>query len=444
MKKRKWWVILIKIVAFTVLACLLIDTMGKLVYPKNGRSYRIMKQQRESDAPDTMLLGTSVTYRGFVPLYYDALTGEDCLNLSTPAQTMPESRALLENTLAMGKAPKRLFLFMNIARLVRNNVSDYSYQVIENLPMGIPKIRLLLSSFRISQWPEALLKAYRARENFDLKKMRSISKRTGVPDVDPTGVPEELQQYLGKLYSSWEADAQDPDYVNLGTYDHFSVGEILPVNQRALDTIVSLCKQNGIKLILFSQPRLPHNAFASESWDDFNRYVTEYAEQNGIAYWNLMYLKDEVLHTSTEMFADGYHPNSTLAFPLTAVIAEMENKDKAGTLDLKDYLMDSYADYAALHADDFAPILMERDEFNARVDRYFPLRVTPAGDKTWEFRVSYGKTENGAYTVLSDWFSGDEADLSAVPRGNWYIMVESRDAARPGKIVYKKYQYTFK
>mgnify|MGYP002857658717 CR=1 FL=1 len=101
---------------------------------------------------------------------------------------------------------------------------------------------------------------------------------------------------------------------------------IVPENEKSqipegsviwLDRIVQLCYENGIELILYTAPY----AAGSDDQKVFNA-LSDYAEEKGLRYYNLMHRMDEIgIDVSTDFFDPG-HLNYSGQEKLTRYLAE--------------------------------------------------------------------------------------------------------------------------
>lgn len=82
-----------------------------------------------------------------------------------------------------------------------------------------------------------------------------------------------------------------------------------------LDRMAVLCKDKGIELILI---KAPTNAVAYHWYDEWDAQITDYAAENGLAYYNFIPQADEIgLDMSTDTYDAGVHLNVYGAEKLT-------------------------------------------------------------------------------------------------------------------------------
>ena len=74
-----------------------------------------------------------------------------------------------------------------------------------------------------------------------------------------------------------------------------------------LDKMRTLCEENGIELILI---KAPTNNWKYHWYDDWDAQIREYADRNGLSYYNFIGLLEEIgLDYSTDTYDAGIHLN---------------------------------------------------------------------------------------------------------------------------------------
>lgn len=86
-----------------------------------------------------------------------------------------------------------------------------------------------------------------------------------------------------------------------------------------LDRITTLCKENGIQLVLIKAPSL------YPSWyDEWDRQIAEYAEDNGLLYLNFLNLAEETgVDFQTDTYDGGLHMNLSGAEKLSVYFGQI-------------------------------------------------------------------------------------------------------------------------
>lgn len=424
MQNSKAWVIPVKIIAFLLVCVLMAEGLGALVYPKTGETTpKMVEYEHRTDSPDILMLGTSAMYHAIVPLLLEDITGQDCADLCTPAQTMLSSYTLLVESIDQGKIPDAILLYTNIRRFCRERGSNYDYQVMANLPFGYNKLRMLVNGFELEDWPEAMLKAVRGRENFNLKKINANLHADYVMKSSTDGAPEEYLPYLGEGYG-YETDAQIPDAVILDSYDEFYLDA---VDTTYFDRIVDLCNKHDIDLIMMCVPRLPASIIYSEDYDGFHQYMQQISEVSNIQFWDLTYIRPEYMEVSAEHFRDCYHGNSSFAFPFTKILGTMLNEHFSGTLDLDQYLYDDYETYLQLHKGVNGLFLKDKLYNTSTLKNYLNVDAALGADTVMEIRVSVAPKDSEDFTLFMDWSETNRVVFgNDLAPGKYQVKIEAR------------------
>ncbi len=115
-------------------------------------------------------------------------------------------------------------------------------------------------------------------ESYYLKNIRFHTRWSDLTEYD--FVSDETQYSELKGFSPIETYGTGPYPTFEGTGNTESRQEIPEVMRTYMDRTVKLCKDEGIELILISQPNNPMN-------DAYNNTLTEYAEENDLDYYNM-------------------------------------------------------------------------------------------------------------------------------------------------------------
>ncbi len=115
-----------------------------------------------------------------------------------------------------------------------------------------------------------------------------------------------------------------------------------------LDRMAALCRENGIELVLI---KAPTNNWRYHWFDEWDAEITAYAEENGLAYYNLIPKADEMgLDMQTDSYDGGVHLNVFGAEKLTRyfgriladVHAAPDRRDDAALADVWQARVEAY------------------------------------------------------------------------------------------------------
>lgn len=417
--------LLIKAVVFVAIFILLEEGLAFLVFPRDSLSKTTINELHQHNDLDLLFVGTSSTYHSNIPLLVDEVAGVKSFNVTTPAQSFMASYYLLKEALKQNKI-SCVVLYVNAGRFVSNRIDDVrQFQAIENMGWSFDKLEFLIRGFTIDKYPDALLKSYRARENMRPGFIINNLTYTGV--LDPKDYPAEIFSYLGKGYA-YLGTAQKPGEVVKGTSTKYDAKKIRPENMEYLNRIISLCKESNIDLIFLSRPKVAANVIGDGNYGEFHDYVQKLADENSVPFWDLTYIRQDVLKMDDTMFADGQHTNYTLAMPLSRLLGKMLKEYEAGTLNVSDYLFDSYDEYLQIN-NRITGVYTGSVSQNRMLQAYAAIG---AGIEP-EFRFLLSSSRNGEYKVIQDWSTKDKVDLNGQPRRKCWLMVEARRAGSNGE-----------
>lgn len=180
-----------------------------------------------------------------------------------------------------------------------------------SLTEGEDKLSYLLPILRFhSRWSELDANDFR----YALKKKPTVSAAGYVPRIDVKGT-----DFFPKGQELADYNFSEKCY-------------------EYLDKMVKLCRDNDIELIFIKAPSI------SPYWyDEWEIQVTEYAEKNGIPYYNFLKMQDKTgIDYMTDTYDAGLHLNHAGAQKLTSVLGELLSDD----LDLTDHRGDPQFDGA--------------------------------------------------------------------------------------------------
>jgi hypothetical protein len=245
--------------------------------------------------------------------------------------------------------------------------------------------------------------------------------------IDPADYPDEIFPYMGKGYM-YEDGQQIPGENVIGAISRFDIKNVKTKNIEYLNKIIALCKERNIDLIFLARPRLAANIIVDGSYGEFHDYVQKLADKNNVPFWDLVYLRPEVLKIEDSMFMDGYHANYTLAFPLSQLVGKMLKEHMAGNFNKQAYLFDTYDEYLRINNRIAAVYAGELSK-----SKVISANAVTGADVKVEFRFLLSVKKNGEYTVIQDWSTDNQVDLSKERKRKYWLMVEARQTGTVGE-----------
>ena len=99
-----------------------------------------------------------------------------------------------------------------------------------------------------------------------------------------------------------------------------------------LARITEFCRQEGIRLVLFTAPLPSAYVANTENYQAYVDAVRAYAAENGLTYWDFSLYRSQgdMKHMGAGEYSDAHHLNGTGAEIFTAELCEVIARDAAG------------------------------------------------------------------------------------------------------------------
>lgn len=308
-------VCLILICSIVLLSCNFLFTTykGKYTYKMINEMYQ------SSENIDVLFLGSSHAYKSIDPNLADGILEKNTFNCGSSVQGMNTSYHLLKEVIEYHDL-EAVFLDTNPAvSLVRNSESSVFY-VSDYMKQNKNKYELLKSG-----GSDTVFNGYVSfRRNF--KNINWISNIKSRFDAlkDYSSVTSATEEYRGDGFVFVNGTYKiTQEMIDKAASDDFSAD--VPVGddyQEYLEKIVQLCKEKGIKLVLIEHPM--SNVFLDNciAYDNYANYISHFAQNNEIEYWNFNYYKDGTGIVQKD-YADNTHLNGNGAEKYTKVLSNV-------------------------------------------------------------------------------------------------------------------------
>lgn len=346
------WKLPVKIVCFGLLLALLLaglNVMSASPYSSNNSRW-MMRDLYEQERIDAAFLGSSVVYRSCNPEVFSEVLGFSCFNLASSRQRMQDSYYLLRETMRLYQ-PKYVFygasykIFFN--EPMKNQIN--SHLIFDYMKPSLVKAEYLVDVFTADNYLTALLQSNRLRGSFTLENVAAhladwkYYYETGYDTKE--GDPH---RYMGKGFIT-SPRALTPGEVKIEPMRFDADAPQDPTAMEYLGKILDLCNQNGAELILFTTPMLPASMIEMGRYEDFNRLLSGFAQENGLLFMDFNYILPEHITYTDEMFNDNVHINDKLHDIFSRFMGGLLNEYFAeGSLDMDAYF---YPDFDAFYQD---------------------------------------------------------------------------------------------
>ena len=227
----------------------------------------------EKDSIDVLFLGSSVVVNAFIPQEIYNEYGIRSYNLGSEQQSIYLSYYWLKEALRFQK-PKAVVLDLKYIRDIHpnnviNTVEPLARKCLDPMKWSSVKFEAV---HNLCQLNESL-----SELSFYLTNIRFHSRWSEIQEFDIND--EMVKSYYLKGFGPMTSNGP-ASYTTYEQKDKSVKTEFVPLMQNYLDRITELCKENDIRLILIDLPGNYMN-------DAVNNTHTDYAEKNGIEYYNL-------------------------------------------------------------------------------------------------------------------------------------------------------------
>ena len=281
---------------------------------------------------DLLICGASHAYRDFDPAVIDPILGTSGYNLSGALMTMGGRYELLTEELARNPV-KTLVLELSCNTLTRDRETDGiegDLYVMARLSGFFHRARYFFEGFRVSEYPDVYYKFVSEGIDaaLDLLRGRKADHSARSRGYMPTGpaVTELETNYAAILHSRRLIETPDPG------------------NLEYLDRILTLCREQGIEVILVTTPLSDAYLCQCVNLQFFRDWYAELAAKWDLAYYDFNLLKDKsALFPDRSCFFDELHLNDEGAEKYSEYFARLLLRARAGE-DLSDLFYPSYSE----------------------------------------------------------------------------------------------------
>lgn len=268
----------------------------------------------QSENIDVLFLGSSHCYRSLDTNITDSIFEMNTFNAGTSSQSWDGSYALLveagkHNTL------KKVYLEMyyEMAGDIYSERTQMTktYIISDYMRPGINKMKYLINAGNSDQWINGFIPARREWYRlFDFTYLEGVHKRKSQKCYKDFSYiqPSEEEYYAGKGYVA-NTNCVGDSLFNSDTHFESAKRSFSEDDIKSLEKIVSYCKKKGIELVLFSAPMPDFRLLDSGDYDEYIDYVTQFAKEHKIRYYDFNLCKDPYFSYDIEMFKDTDHLN---------------------------------------------------------------------------------------------------------------------------------------
>lgn len=269
---------------------------------------------------DTLFVGASHGLRAFDPACYDAVNGTNSYNLCNPMMTMQGRYFLLQQELQRNPV-RTVIMELSYNAMSRTDEIDGTkegdWYLMGRLENTQQRFQYLREAFTLDEIPALYCDAM-------TRGLTCISMDLGIQKSMPHASERTRRGYL----PASGADQSEPLETVVANYHRFTLSRAVEEeNERYLQAIADLCRQQGIELILVVTPVTTRAATEYYGVQYVSNYYADFASQNGLRFYDCNLLQDKVERFPDETaFMDDTHLSETGAAQFSRLLAELGQK----------------------------------------------------------------------------------------------------------------------
>lgn len=336
--KKKKALVLIGFALFFCLGNFLMNLA--LVEPSYmGVHYRIL----EEEGPfDLITIGTSHGQSGIVPAKVEQESGLKMMNLCVAGEYLQDSYYVLRHALKYQK-PKAIYYELDFTYWL----TEPNYQsntILREMPWSFNKLQYFFAQmghqdFRAVFFPwmytRDVLKNMPVLKNYVYLKIQKEYR-----EKKPEGLYEKGCYDHGYIMGCTVPNEKKEAYCpRQWETDKTKMAEHIQGMRDYLEKIIALCRENGIEFTIFVTP-IPEETFQKdlENQKAVDTYMKDMAAEYGVPYYNLNYLKKDLLPLAGSEFQDWEGHLGGLAPKFSQIFGKMIREQQNGTFRESDYL----------------------------------------------------------------------------------------------------------
>lgn len=434
-----------RVIAFIVLTAMVIGifwSVGEVLSPLSFQVYfdRDMDEiKQKNQTVDMMFVGASRVYMSFVPSVFEEKLNQDCVIVAGTAEQPVCGTYYLTKDYVEKYHPKHVVIGVTWNMLLDEPVAHGKAIVYDRLSL---KNKILFAQECFREDKLLMLKAVRYKGNiYNLPAITDEKKRAKANGYLKYNSSDEYYSDKGFVYTYHFFDEGNIPIYDTGPFC-YSNDRISEENLTYLHKCVDLCTMQGIKVSLVTAPMSMPQLYNIEGYQDSIVFFSEFAEEKGISYYNLNYLRGREELLTDDKMRDRAHVNAKGAKTISEIYADILLKEKNGE-DVSHYF---YRDLDELKQDVhrivgvLADISYQEDSQDSNRVAHLTFKSLHNEDVVPYYRVEvrYGQ---GEYEVVSDWSAEEEVDIQISADTGYDIKVRAKTGIAGGKEAYQIYSY---
>ncbi len=395
--------------------------------------------ENEEDV-ELIFFGASRLYHAVIPEVFEEKLGYDNVLIAATAMQPISGTYYYMKDMLETVQPERIIIDVTWDRLLNERAIQPDLLIYDRLSLN-SKITYVRDCLDSSDW-KYLLGPCRYRDNilvYDQIKAEKeeIAARSGVL-FDP-----ENDYYAGKGFVfSYSSFATGNVPFERDTEYEYSNEKIIEESLFYLDKCIELCKENNIEVTLVTVPGTISYLYMVEGYEEFINWCKEYADEKGISYHNLDYLRGREEFLPDECMYDVTHTNAEGAKIVSEIYSDILLKERKGE-DVSAYF---YGNFEELEADIHriaavnGLITFTSETIDSQVVADISIMSLQKEDIVPWYQVEM-IDEQGNVTVLVEWTQDAQARLLLPLDTHYSIKVRAKTGNEGDIEAYQVYNY---
>lgn len=417
-----------------------LNVFGYILEPVTFSTYfnhdlrEISKQNRKVEM---VFVGASRVHRSFVPSVFEKEMGYDCvINGGSSLQPMSGSYYQLKDLIERYH-PKYAVLGVTWEGLLKTQDDTLLSRLIVCDRLKISnKMQYGIEDFT-GEERLYFLRTYRYRNELD----------------EPYGFKNVIQKYeliqnhyapnkknriyfadSGFVYSNQELQKGNVKILGGGT---FSKDSIDPQAEAYMEKIVSLCKEEGVKLYLVTGPTTLMRMYKVKNYQDAVDYYSDFAKEHGLIYHNLNFLKNREEFLPDSKMQDANHVNGEGAQIISEKYAKILQEDMKG----KDTSTYFYTNFEELKDDIHRVVAVEASIARSKDTLKFVVNSLQTEGVVPYYKAEISTDEGKTFKVLVPWTKDARFEADIVVSGPYQIRVWAKTGYENEIKAYQVYKF---
>lgn len=398
--------------------------------------------EKNNEDVDVIFVGASKIYMSMIPsVFEEKLDVQNAIVAATATQLMPGTYYYMQDLIERFH-PDRFVIDVNWDRMMNGYAVQPDLIVYDRLSLK-NKISFVKDCFNPKDYCY-LLKPCRYRGNFlELSTVRADKKR--LKEMNYTDYKDDGEYYREKGYI-YSYSNYSQGTVPIYSSDEFFYSDdlILEENVEYLEKCIELCKENGIEVTLVTCPCSLSYLYFVKDYELSVEWYKNFANEHGVEYVDLNYLKNREEILSDEYMYDNCHISADAAPVISDIYSDILLAYENGE-DISDLF---YSDFEELKKDVHRIVSVRgtlRDiEVEPTVSGTYEAKMTLECLKNEWDGVLYQiecSTDYENYTVLSEWSGEPEAEIELPALGGFSLKVRAKTLNEGDAEAYQIYYY---